>query len=93
MTKQRNWVAKHARSYNRSAIHRDRKKDAKRGVEKHKARSLDRAFSLTDFVEGWIEQRGAHSSDPTQRTGCRWADLRARFQRNIRFKSLSMRNR
>ena len=34
--KDRNWVAKHARQFNKSAVMRDRKKDMKRGVRKHK---------------------------------------------------------
>ena len=31
-----NPVAKHARSFNKAAVHRDRKKAAKRGATKHK---------------------------------------------------------
>lgn len=34
--KDRNWVAKHARQFNKAATMRDRKKDMKRGVRKHK---------------------------------------------------------
>jgi hypothetical protein len=33
-----NLVAKHARTFNKSAVYRDRKKDAKRGKTKHKLR-------------------------------------------------------
>lgn len=36
MHKERNWVAKHARRYNRAAVYRDRKRDAKRGYRKHR---------------------------------------------------------
>lgn len=31
-----NLVAKHARTFNKSAVHIDRKKDSKRGARKHK---------------------------------------------------------
>ena len=34
--KDRNLVAKHARQFNKAAVMRDRKKDMKRGVRKHK---------------------------------------------------------
>ena len=33
-----NLVAKHARKFNKVAVHRDRKKDIKRGKAKHKVR-------------------------------------------------------
>ena len=33
-----NLVAKHARTFNKAATHRDRKKDVKRGKVKHKKR-------------------------------------------------------
>lgn len=36
--KQRNYVAKHATTYNKSSIQIDRKKAAKRGAQKHKGR-------------------------------------------------------
>jgi hypothetical protein len=36
--KTRNYVAKHARAVNKSAVHRDRKKASKRGAFKHKGR-------------------------------------------------------
>ena len=36
MKKINNFVAKYARKFNKSAVHRDRKKDEKRGVRKHK---------------------------------------------------------
>lgn len=40
--KTRNWVAKHSRTYNKAAVHRDRKKGAKRGDKpKHKGRQFD----------------------------------------------------
>jgi hypothetical protein len=35
--KQRNLVAKYARTFNKSAVHTDRKKASKRGYRKHKA--------------------------------------------------------
>jgi hypothetical protein len=35
-----NLVAKHARKFNKAAVHRDRKRAAKRGYVKHKGRSL-----------------------------------------------------
>jgi hypothetical protein len=34
--KQRNLVAKHARKYNTARVFRDRKKDARRGYNKHR---------------------------------------------------------
>lgn len=34
--KDRNWVAKHARQFNKAAVMRDRKKDMKKGARKHK---------------------------------------------------------
>jgi hypothetical protein len=37
--KRNNLVAKHARTYNKSAIHVDRKRAAKRGYRKHKGQS------------------------------------------------------
>ena len=39
--KTRNLVAKHARTFNKAATHRDRKKGAKRGYTKHKGRNFD----------------------------------------------------
>lgn len=33
-----NLVAKHAHKFNKSSVQRDRKKDAKRGKQKHKVR-------------------------------------------------------
>jgi len=36
MSKRRNPVARHSRTYNKSHVMRDRKKDAKRGYRKHK---------------------------------------------------------
>ncbi len=36
MSKDRNLVAKHARTFNKATVHRDKKKSAKRGYEKHK---------------------------------------------------------
>ena len=41
MDKERNWVAKHARRFNRAAVYRDRKRDAKRGYRKHRGGSRD----------------------------------------------------
>ena len=39
--KERNWVAKHCRTYNKAATHMDRKKALKRGAVKHKRRQWD----------------------------------------------------
>ena len=39
--KERNWVAKHCRTFNKAVTHRDRKKALKRGVVKHKPRHWD----------------------------------------------------
>ena len=36
MSKTRNPVAKHSRTYNKAHVMRDRKKDAKRGYRKHR---------------------------------------------------------
>ena len=36
--KTNNLVAKHARKYNKAAVHTDRKKASKRGYRKHKGR-------------------------------------------------------
>jgi len=36
MSKIRNLVAKYAKKFNKTAVHRDKKKDEKRGVKKHK---------------------------------------------------------
>jgi hypothetical protein len=36
MPSQQNLVAKHARKFNKSHVHRDRKKAMKRGYRKHK---------------------------------------------------------
>lgn len=36
MTRNRNFVAKHSKTYNKAAIHRDRKKSEKKGYRKHK---------------------------------------------------------
>jgi hypothetical protein len=36
MSKRRNPVARHSRTYNKSHVMRDRKKDAKRGYRKHR---------------------------------------------------------
>ena len=38
--KANNLVAKHAHKANKAAVHRDRKRAAKRGYSKHKGRSL-----------------------------------------------------
>lgn len=37
MSKQRNYVQKHALEFNKSSVFRDRKKDKKKGYSKHKA--------------------------------------------------------
>ena len=37
----RNFVAKHAATYNKSAVMKDRKKAAKRGDSKHKGKRFD----------------------------------------------------
>ena len=37
--KRNNLVAKHLRTFNRSAVHTDRKRAAKRGYRKHKGQS------------------------------------------------------
>lgn len=34
--KSRNFVAKHARTFNKATVHRDKKKSTKRGYTKHK---------------------------------------------------------
>lgn len=34
--KNRNFVAKHSKQFNKAAIHKDRKKDLKKGYRKHK---------------------------------------------------------
>ena len=39
-----NPVAKHARRYNKPAVHRDRKKDIKRGYQKHRGRQQEVVF-------------------------------------------------
>ena len=39
--KQKNLVAKHARQFNKAAVHLDRKKALKRGVRKHKGDQYD----------------------------------------------------
>ena len=44
MDKERNWVAKHARRFNRAAVYRDRKRDAKRGYRKHRGGARDSAW-------------------------------------------------
>lgn len=45
--KQRNLVAKHARTYNKAATHKDRKRALKRGYTKHIARKCDYRIRLT----------------------------------------------
>ena len=39
--KQKNLVAKHARHFNKAAVHVDRKKAVKRGARKHKGDQYD----------------------------------------------------
>ena len=39
--RERNWVAKHCRTFNKAATFKDRKKALKRGVVKHKRRLWD----------------------------------------------------
>jgi hypothetical protein len=38
---QNNLTAKHAHRYNRATVYRDRKKDSKRGKQKHKQQEID----------------------------------------------------
>lgn len=38
-TTQNNLVAKHARTFNKAAVHKDRKKAQKKGYRKHKSNS------------------------------------------------------
>lgn len=41
MKKPNNYVAKHAKQYNKAAVHTDRKKAQKKGYTKHKQRIPD----------------------------------------------------
>ena len=53
--KTRNPVAKHARSFNKSAVHRDRKKDDRRGYQKHRKSRPNRGHEEADF---WVSDMG-----------------------------------
>ncbi|WP_430755004.1 DUF7230 family protein [Magnetovirga frankeli] len=44
--KRKNPVAQHGRKFNRAAVFRDRKQEAKRGLRKHKKAPLGGAFFL-----------------------------------------------
>lgn len=40
-TRTNNLVAKHARKFNKAAVHADRKKQARRGIVKHKGKQYE----------------------------------------------------
>jgi hypothetical protein len=48
--KARNLVSKHARSFNKSAVMKDRKKAAKRGVVKHKNTKFDNYKIISRYL-------------------------------------------
>jgi hypothetical protein len=67
--KTNNLVAKHARKYNKAAVHKDRKKAMKKGDRKHKGsfESVEEVLKVSDGASAWIKD--FQSSDAPQFKG------------------------
>jgi hypothetical protein len=67
--KTNNLVAKHARKYNKAAVHKDRKKAMKKGDRKHKGsyESVEEVLKVSDGASAWIKD--FQSSDSPQFKG------------------------
>ena len=64
-----NLVAKHARKYNKAAVHKDKKKALKKGDRKHKGsyESVEEVLKVSDGASAWIKD--FQSSDAPQFKG------------------------